>query len=432
MGFLPCLLFIVVLLTLNSCRKDDVTSSPTVQILSPAVNEIFNLPGELKIHLKIKSEKAIKFVQVSFINYDDASIFKPQQYYTDSTFVEIEDTIKLGVLPQGLFSPYYLYITVVDGAGTNTYFRQVDFINPDLKYKGLYVSTRPSMGTTQVYYYDPDFQESLFTTVEGEFLGSTSSDYQDFYYLTTSTPAHFYAYTHQDSELIWKASAELPIPEYTAIHYNDNIVFTATANGRIRSFNAVTGTPDIVTAAMVDSIPLHIQASSDYIVGEFLSKNSNNNLLALFYRSTGTLVHKKPLNFAVADIFVGKNEINFLVFGNEVETSLLTTYHPLGNFLSDDKTIKEGIIKQVVRYNPDRFFLNISNRIYLYNYSTGVNKLIIEFVDEVAQFKYDYINNRLLVAFENHVEIYSYPGNELVHLQTIPHPVNSMDLRYTY
>ena len=432
MGCLPCLLFIVFLLSLNSCRKHDVTPAPTVQILSPSVNEIFLLPGELKIHLKIKSEKAIKFVQVSFVSYDDAHVFKPQQYYTDSTFVEIDETIKLGLLPQGFSSPYYLYITVISSAGTNTYFRQVDFINPDLKYQGFYVSTRPSTSTTQVYFYGPGFQESLFTTVEGEFLGSTSSDYQDFYYLTTSFPANFYAYTHEGSELIWETSAELPVPEYSAILYNDNIVFTATANGRIRSFNAVTGTPDIVTTAMVDSIPLHIQASSDHIVGEFLSKNSNSNVLVLFYRSTGTLVQKRPLNFMVADIFAGKNGNNFLIFGNENETSLLTTYHPQGNFLSDNKTIKEGIIKQVVRYDSDRFFLDIGNRIYLYNYSIGVNKLIREFIDEVVQFQYDKINSRLLVAFENRVEIYSYPGNDLVHLQTIPHPVNSIDLRYTY
>ena len=51
---------IMVLFSLNSCQKDDAVPSPTVEILLPAASEIFLLPGEVKIHLKVKSEQAVQ------------------------------------------------------------------------------------------------------------------------------------------------------------------------------------------------------------------------------------------------------------------------------------------------------------------------------------------------------------------------------------
>jgi hypothetical protein len=417
---------------MNSCRKDEVDPVPEIQVLSPTENEVILLPEEIELHIKVRSAKKIKFVQVSFVNYSEVNLFEPVQFFFDSTEAEIRENIELGLLPQGFFSPYYLRITVIGGAGSHTYNHPVDFINPELQYKGLYASTRPTINTTEVYYIDANYNQTLFKTINGEYKFSATSNYQDFYYLTTDLPAEVKAFTHEDQELVWSKTAELPVPEFTAIRYIGNYLFTATANGRIRSFNALTGNSDIVSTTMTDTVPRVIQASQDHILAEFMSNNSASNMLALFYRGTGTLARKRPLNFEVADLFVGKYGFNFIVFGNESNSSLIATYMTLGNYLAESQTIIEGRIKQVVRYDEDRFFLNIENKIYLYNYLANSNLLLLEFTDEIISFKYDRVNSRIIIAFENKVQFYSYPGQKLIQEQYLPHPIKSIDLRFTY
>lgn len=427
----PLLLFILTLTT-YSCKKEIEIPPPTVEVISPEANQNILLPDEVRLQLKISSEKNIKFVQVSFVNYDNATLFKPISWYFDTTHVVIDENILLGLIPQGFFSPYFMHITVIGGAGTNTYFHQIKLTNPETKYKGLYVTTRPAINQTKVYYYEPDFSEKVFASVDGEYVASTTADFKDFFYLITTEPGKLFAFSHDDGQLVWNKTPELPNPEFTTLKYANFTVFTATENGNIKSFHALTGNTNIVSTQLQDSIPYHVQATSDHILSEFEARNSNSNLLVLFYRGTGTVARKRPLNYGVADIQVGKYGFNFLIFGNESKNSLVGTYNPLGNFITDVKKIDAGLIRQVEKYDADRFFLLIDNSIYLYNYAEGFNKIIREFPEEVVAFKYEPVNGAIFVAFEQRVEVYSYPANQLLHQQNIPYPVKSIDVRIGY
>ncbi|MEJ2594098.1 MAG: hypothetical protein P8100_03000 [bacterium] len=425
-------LLLLLIFTTYSCKKEESVPPPIVEVISPEDNQNILLPDEVRLHLEIKSEKRIKFVQVSFVNYDNATLFEPVSWYFDTTHVEIDENVQLGLIPQGFFSPYFMHVTVIGGAGTHTYFHQIKLTNPETKYKGLYVTTRPAINQSKVYFYEPDFSERVFASIEGEYVASTTADFKDYFYLITTQPGKLFAFSHDDAELIWSKTPELPNPEYTTLKYANFTIFSATKNGRIKSYHALTGNTNIVSTQLHDSIPHHVQATSDHILGEFEAKNSNSNLLVLFYRGTGTVARKRPLNYDVADIQIGKYGFNFLIFGNESQNALVGTYNPLGNFITNVKKIEAGLIRQVEKYDADRFFLNIDNSIYLYNYAEGFNKLIREFSEEVVAFKYEPVNSVLFVAFEQRVEVYSYPANQLLHQQNIPYRVKSIDVRIGY
>ena len=429
---LPLVYIMLLLAILTSCKKEKVVPPPVVEILAPAKNETVLLPNEVNLHLRVSSEKNIKFIEVSFVNYDQVKLFDPRAYYFDSTFVEIDEKIDLDILPQGFFSPYFIHVTVIGGAGTHTYFQEIKFLNPEVKFKGLYVSTRSSINRTQVYFYDPSLTETLFASADGEYVASTTAEYKDRFYLITSNPSRLLAYAHDDKELVWEKTPELPEPEFTTLRYTNFNLFTATRNGRLKSYHPLTGNQDVVTSVLHDSIPLLLDATGDHILGEFLAKNTNSNSLVLFYRRTGTIVHKRPLNFSVAGIYVGKYGFNFVIFGNENQTSLAGTYHPLGNFINDEKIIEEGLIAQVERYSPDKFFLQIGNGIYLYDYNSGVNKLIRAFPEEVTGFGFDPVHSILYVAFSQQVEAYSYPDNDLAAKFDVPYPIVGLDLMIGY
>ena len=76
--------------------------------------------------------------------------------------------------------------------------------------------------------------------------------------------------------------------------------------------------------------------------------------------------------------------------------------------------------------------LNVNNGIYLYNYANNTNVLIREFIDEIVEFEYEPITSRLFIAFENKVQVYSYPGNDLIQEISSPAPIKSLDLRFTF
>lgn len=425
-------LFVSLILVFGSCVKEEIIPPPTVEIISPADNELVYLPGELHLHLRLESINSIKFIQVSIENYAQVAVFEPKQYFPDEETVEINEFISYSLLPQGQHPPYYLHLRVIDASGTNNFFREIKLSNPDLKYFGFYLATRPSVNKTEVFFYDEELNETSFITVDGELNETEVSDYQDMFYLTTRNPGKLLAYQFEDQRQVWEVLPDLPDPEFTDLHFNNNYLFAGTANGRIKSFFVTTGNPGVMAKRLSDSVPHSIATSNGYIIGDYTSKKGKSNSLAVFYRTTGILYQKKPLNFDVVDIYFEKYGFGFLVFGNSGDKGIQVLYQPANNSIPETFDFDEGIIRQTIQFNQDKFFLNIDQKIFLFNSVDKNNKLLLNFSEDLVDIAFDDITSNLFIAFSDRVEIYAYPGMQKIASQPAPYPVKSIELRRAY
>ena len=426
------LLFALILSGISGCEKEKHELPPIVEIISPEELEVIYLPGVFNLHLRLTSSKSIKFIQVSIENYNQIPVFEPIQYYPDIATVEIKEELNYGLLPSGFHAPFYLHIKVIDASGTNNFFREISLINPDLKYFGFYLTTRPSINKTEVFYYDDKLNETSFVAVDGEYQETTASTYQDMFFLSTSIPAKLQAYNFEDQELAWEVLPDLPFPEFTDLYFKGNELFVGTANGRIKSFNSRTGNPGVTTKRLADSVPLTITVSEGYIIGDYRAKKVNSNALGVFYRATGILFQKRHLNFNVLDFYFEKYGFGFFVFGNGVQKGTQVLYQPLSNSIRDQHEFKEGIIKHVERYDLDLFFLNIEKKIFLFNTIDKSNKLVLTIDEDLVDMVYENINRNLYLVFSDRVEIYSYPGVQKIATQISPYPIKSIEIRKTY
>lgn len=419
-------------LGLTSCKKEATIQTPTINFVSPVENEVIYLPEELNLHLVFKSGKPVKFVSAAFVNYQGATVFELGEFYTDSTYVEINQQISLGLMAVGYFPPFFLNVRVIDGGGTHTYSQSVELINPKLRYEGIYLATQPSENKTEVYYYDQQLTEKLFVANAATYAGAEVSAFYDMFYLTTNNPASLSAYSFHDSELIWSDDSKLQSEEITSSTFKSGEVFVGLTSGKLKSFEAITGAPGVTTQIMEDSVPGPISISGGLIASDFYSKENNSISLVTFDESVGTLYKKRPLDFILVDIFSGKYGYNFVVFGNEKENGIVGTYQPLNNIIIDQYPIPNGKISQVIRLDPVQFFLNIENTIYRYNYSTNNLKKLLKPDDEIIDIKFEGINQDLFIGFQDRVEVYSYPDLDLLQSWTIPHPLTGMHLRHVY
>lgn len=417
---------------LGGCSKEEVIPPPVVEIISPSENEPIYLPGEIHFHVVLKSSSSIKFIQVNIENYTQVPVFEPKQYFPDQQTVEIDESLSFNLLPQGQHPPYFLHLRVIDGSGTNNFYQEINLSNPDLKYLGFYLTTRPSVNKTEVFFYDENLNESSFLAVDGEVQETEVSTYQDMFYLTTVNPAKLKAYAFEDQYLAWEVLPDLPNPEFTDLHFTENYLFAGTANGRIKSFFVTTGNPGVMAKRLSDSIPLSVSTSNGYIIGNYFSKKGNNYTLAVFYRATGILFQKRPLNFDVVDLYFEKYGFGFLVFGNNGQKGTMALYQPLNNSIPESFDIDEGIILRTEQFDQDRFFLNIDKNVFLFNSVDKSNKKLLSFEDDIVDFVFDDIKNNLFVAFSDRVEIYSYPGMEKIATQMATFPVKTIELRRAY
>lgn len=426
------LLFALLLFSLDGCKKDKPKAPPEVEIISPVEMELIYLPGDLHLHLHLKSNNTIKFIQVSLENYSQVPIFEPIQFYPDNSTVEIDEYLRFGLIPNGQHDPFYLHVKVIDASGTNNFYRQVKLVNPDLKFFGFYLTTRPSTNKTEVLYYDNELNESSFVVVNGEFRRSATSTYQDMFYLSTAIPAKLQAYSFEDQELAWEAFPDLPFPEFTDLHFKGDFLYVGTANGRIKSFNSRSGNLGVTTSRLSDSVPRKVSVSDGYVIGEFLAKKSVGNAFAVFYKDTGILYQKYPLNFNVMDIYFEKYGFGFIAFGNGIENGTQVLYQPLGNSIRESHDFTEGLILHTERLDLDRFFLNIDRKIYLFDVIDKSNKLLFNIDDDLIDIVYENINSNLYLVFSDRVEIYSYPAVQKLATQVSTYPIKSIELRQAY
>lgn len=432
-NFLLLGLIVGLLLSFSTCKKiEDANPPPAVEFVSPKELQSFQLPGELGLHVKIKSNSVIKFVQVTIENYSQVRAFEPILYYPDVAEFEINEKLFYSLLPKGMFAPFFFHIKVIDASGENSYFQEISIINPDLEFKGVYLTTRPSINRTEVYHYDRQMMETLMWKVDGEYLATASSSYEDMYYLITNIPAKLCAFQYGEPEVIWDATPELPSPQFTDIHFYGNQVFAGTANGLIKSFNVTSGLPGVASKILNDSIPMPISAANTYIIGNFASKKASGNALSIFYRSTGNIIHTRPLNSDVVDIYLGKYGYNFLIFGKDTQNSSQFTYHPLSNGITASYTISEGILERTVRLDPDRFLLYMGRKLYRYDSNDNFTKELLGFTEDLVDMSYERINGLLYLVFENRIDVYSYPDLNKQHTINSPYPTKSIELHYSY
>lgn len=428
---LQSVLFVSVMMIFG-CAKEDVFDPPIVDILSPTEKEIITLPGDLRIHISFTAEKPIKFIQINILNYNDVPIFEPRQYYPDKMKVEIDEEWRLSRVPKGNYAPFYFQIKVIDGSGTNTFFREINLINPDLKYKGFYLTSRPSVNQTQVDFYNENLEASHFTTIDGEFAASEVSVENDIFYISTIIPPRIQAFEFEDEQLTWTVEPEMPEPKFTDIYFYNEYLYAGTANGRVRSYHATSGMAGSITQKLSDSVPSVITVSESYIVGNFDSQQGSGNALAVFYQETGSLYHIYPMNYDVVDLFLDKYGYSFLIFGNSNDHGVMLVYSPVVNTIRDIYDIVEGQIQKVIKLDKNRFFLVIDNRVYLYSSDSNSSQMLFSFDESFSEMAYESLNSNLFFAFHDRVEIYSFPGLKKIATTTTSTTIKGLNLKYGY
>lgn len=421
------------MLLLNGCLKDTATLPPTIEFISPAELQLFDLPGEIDVNIVLKGDKPIKFVELSILNQSHGEVFDPVFYYPDSTYVVINEPIFFDLLPIGHFEPFYLQVRVISAAGSNKYLRQIKLRNPELQYNGFYAFTEPTPAQAEIWFYDRDFISNQVIMTTGNYLSMiASSPYQHTIYVSTVNPSSIKAYQSTDHSLLWSYETDSTLPGLTDVFLHSNLIYAGLDNGVIKSFQAHTGVEGTRTQKLTDSIPTVIAVAKTYTIANFKAKSGSGSAIALFLKATGNYLHSRSINYDVLDIYLEKYAYNFLIFGNGQSEGMQLVYHTNGNFFSNFYEFSEGKIRKTVKLNESNFFIGIENRIFQYDTDVQKPLKLLSFNEIPVDFEYEFLSSQLIISFKDRIEIYAYPGLKMIKSISTSSTVKGIELKYSY
>jgi len=427
--FISALLFIMLS---PGCKKEDTYIPPEIEIISPLNNNLYKLPGTVRISVKIKSPARINYVRISFDNEEMIPVLGQKFIYPTvrDTLIEYDEFISN--IPPGETGPFIFQVAVDDGKQITRVYRDIRFEDAPVHYKGFYLFTRPGINETGIEYYDSTNIPNLFADLNGELVHTAFSSFNDLLFIATTIPSRLYAFEFEDQYLQWTKTPEQPYPEYNYLNADENLLYVATDNERISLLFQQSGYQKVSTELLFDTIPDRIGVSNDFFIGDFRLRHAQQRAWITFYKSTGNVYHRFSTFINVTDFYSFTGNSGFYVFGYENGKGLFGIYNLDGNFISEETSLKTGILTHTARVDYRLFLVTDEKALYRFDLVTKMIVKVKQFEEEIVDMALDAENSRVFIAGKNRVRIFAYPDMELLAELPSGAPVKAIELRYYY
>jgi len=421
---------ILIIFSLISCHKSEKINSPVVDLISPVENSMIQIPDTIEIQCNIQSERAIESVSISIVNANYISIFGTNTINAPQTVQEIQSTLILRSLQNLDEAPYYILISVHDGMSKwNSYF-PIQLTMKPLYYKGFYLFSQGGINETRIDFYDPQLNDTIFIQSSGNYLDSDISNFFKKTYKITEIPHKLRAYSIDEKQLDWEAGPQFPNPGFTDIQVDEDRIYAGMENGQIVGYSQLSGQQKLITGMLTDSIPQRIIILENWIVSDYLSRLNGNQTLVTFFKETGVIRQKQPIDFQILSFINTVFPDKVMVVGNKNQSGIAALYDARNNYFEDIRVIDEGNITAVCSIDEMQLILSIDNSLYIYNYELDVITALVSLDDSPENLYFEYISNQIIVQFEKEISLYQFPGMEEVASLNFEQTLNALQLYY--
>ncbi|MCB2207990.1 MAG: hypothetical protein KQH67_06800 [Bacteroidetes bacterium] len=415
-----------------SCQKTEDVIETYVELISPAENSLIYLPDTLQIKFKIKTEGDIESVNISVVNSNYISLFGTNTIDAPPTDEEVVTTINLKPLQNFDDAPYYIRITVnYHKVKRDIYFNfQLD--NKPLVYKGFFLFSSSGIQQTRIDFYNPNLLDSVFLIVQGVYIDSEISSFNNNLYMLTTTPEKLKSFSINNQVLDWEAEPAFPYPAFTDIHLNKDRIYTGMESGQIVGYSQLNGQQQLTTEMMTDSFPEKIHIMEDFIIGDYLSRISGKKTLVTFYKETGVKKQSQPVDIQVVSFATTAYPYQVLIVGNKNQKGIISQYHVQDNYFVAAREIEEGIITTVCEITEGTLLCSIDKGLYLHKYAQNMTIKLIEFQEVPLQIYFEHISRQIIVQFESKLIFLQYPDMEEISIINMDNTLKGLQFYYQY
>ena len=416
----PCFIFI-------SCEKDEDTSVPTIEIISPETYKNFNIPDTVKIIANIKDDKILKNIEVVIVNSNYLPVSDLIAYTPDTKefHINTELVIDNNLLISGT---YYVKIRAFDGINEKNLYRAIIVNSIPREFLKIIAVTQLNSLSYNVYSVDSNI--SFLFNYNGDYNSSAIDCNHQQFYICGRVNSFFNFYNLIDNSIIWALSPDLnpPFPSFEHLYFNNNILFLSGSQSYIKGYNYMSGI-NYSSNTQVGFIPLITHRFDNFLIVDEKNKTSDYHLLGIYNFPYGTLKNTTTTNFSVVK-FENKDNDEIYIYGNNTgNTAVMYWFNINDQSLYSPHTMPLETLTDAVKINNNDFLIAIGNNIYRYQQNTNSLTTFLHNINAKCMC-YEDISQTIIIAQNNKLMFYKFPDAINTGEITLSYPVSDIHLLY--
>ncbi len=405
------LCIMVLILTFNTCKKNDSYNEPQVTVYSPEEGSSILVPDTMMISFAIEECDNINNIRVSIDNKELIPMSQKEYIYPEADENSFSVNLFVDAVTESKFKPpYYIHI-VIDSDEEYHYYTELKPSIREQLFNGLVVAGKYSVQQTQIRFLDKDFAFDTSIIVNGNMSDFCINNYSSTLFLATALPYKLLNFSLTDKQLMWEKESGIPYPGFNHLANMDNIVYVSTNDCRILGIKP-DGTQSFATQQLTDSIPEYFGITDNYILSNINLRNSVDKGYQSYYQGTGIRHMTTEITGDVIGI-EGISDNEAVIFSNEVYGGKVTSFAIEYNNVVFEYTT-DSINATCRKSDNEIIFITNLGEVMLFEteYHTISRKGIIP--GTIKQVTYVNNENFLIITSDNSIIIYSFPSLEAI------------------
>ncbi len=422
---------IVFLLTLliaaYSCNKENDTSIPVINILSPTENETFSASDTIAVIAKIVDERKITNIQVVLVNEDFTPISKSYFFHPNSNSYDLNMPYPLDddIMQSG---SYYILIKAENESKFKNAYRKIQIQEVPVALKKVLVVSGQGQQQIKISSIDSSQTISLLFDVDCIYAASSVSSLFQQFYLAGKNLIDLRTFSLSDSLVEWEIPKIIPSP----IH-NDNCLWFddyifATYNSQyIRGYDN-NGSIIFTTNITTHDKPGALFRLNNYLIVDMQKQNSAGAPeLVTYFIQSGIKMQSRQTQFKVSG-FYKHSEKKIFISANNSGSGQLFMYNIEFDELEHLADLTEELVSSDI-IDSDRILLCTENDIYIYDYSTLQLVLFMPDV-ETVNIRFEPLSSNLYLSSSLELRKYKFPQMILLNTFLFEDTIKNVHLLY--
>jgi hypothetical protein len=417
-------------LSIQSCKKDDDSQAPVISISSPYENEIFDVYDVALVAGNVSDDQKLESVTVNLLDEQNnvAYIGLAVPFTSPSSSFQISYALDNIHLESGI---YYIHITASDGVNESQAFKKIQINAVPKVLKNVLVSTKVNTTQTHLFSIDSAFTSlNLIQTFSGDYLASSASSYfQQF----TTCGNYSGAYTSIDlstSTIKYSIpSVNSSTPYFTGYYASEKFSYVSYYNGYVKGYDH-NGNGIYNSNANANHYIENFCFNGGYLLAEQVDKQTNARILTS-HQTTGVGYQQTGM-VQDAISFCEKDNENVFVFGNASGQGVIQLFDRSNNNIWNPYpfALATGGLLSAVKIDSNTYLLGHSNgNIYKYQYQTSSVTLYLGGYT-AKQLVYDALSDELYIVEDNTISRFYYTTAALNNSINSPETILGVSLLY--
>ncbi len=423
------LLIALVAMLITSCKKDEDTLPPVINIDFPLEFRYYDVYDTINISGNVTDDHNVHAVSIKIVNANYQSVLDEDGYMPDTKTFYFNTSIAINDIHLSS-GTYYVLVTATDGTNSKNLFRAININAVPLQFKKIVAITNVSTNSYNVYGVDVNMQTSMLFNYSGDYNSSAiNSGYQQLY-MCGSINSNMNAYDLGSKNMIWNITPENnpPFPSFNNVSFYNDIVYVSFYNARIVGYNRQGGI-NVTAQTSTGYTPGKTYLFNNYLLAEEKNTTGTDYKLSVYIASTGFLKASNVTSIVIKGMET-QDASHVYIFGNTTANkAVMTLYNVDFNGYYAPHAMPDSTLYDYAKVDANNYLLAIGSNVYWYQ--TASNSLTTLLTNVNAnRIKYESLSGNFIIANGNQIKVYTFPSGNYVGGTSLPYTINDIHLLY--